>query len=215
MTSTNPKRNIVMGIILATLAFAAAAELTPEVQDIQTQWAQVNYKMTGDQRKKAMHGLVERCEALKPSAVEGLIWCGIVNSTYAGIASPLSAMKYAKAAKKLFEKAIEIDDAALAGSAYTSLGTLYFKVPGWPLGFGDSDEAETLLKRGLSINAEGIDSNYFYADYLYEQGDFEAARKYLAIASAATPREGREVADAGRQAEIEILMAKVEEELAD
>jgi len=213
MTSINLTRSTVAAIVLTVLAFGAAAELSPEIQDIQSQWARANYQLSGDEQKDSMYALVERCDELEPAAVEGLIWCGIVNSTYAGIASPLSAMKYAKAAKKLLERAIDTDGDALAGSAYTSLGTLYFKVPGWPLGFGDSDEAESLLKRGLSVNTDGIDSNYFYADYLYEQGEFAAARKHLGIASAAAPRQGREVADAGRRAEIERLMAKVEKEM--
>ena len=36
------------------------------------------------------------------------------------------------------------------GSAYTSLGTLYFKVPGWPVGFGDEEKAEELLRKALA-----------------------------------------------------------------
>ena len=72
----------------------------------------------------------------------------------------LGAFNYAKASKKDLEKALSIDPDALSGSAYTSLGTLYFNVPGWPIGFGDDEKAEQLLKSpdGKPI---GIDSNYF------------------------------------------------------
>jgi hypothetical protein len=55
-----------------------------------------------------------------------------------------------------------IDPRALQGSAYTSLGSLYYQVPGWPIGFGDDKRAEAMLLKALEINPDGIDPNYFY-----------------------------------------------------
>ena len=46
------------------------------------------------------------------------------------------------------------------GAAYTSLGALYYQVPGWPLGFGDDAAARTMLRKGLAIDPDGIDANY-------------------------------------------------------
>jgi hypothetical protein len=66
-----------------------------------------------------------------------LTWCGIVKSTYAGHASALSAMKYAKAARADLEEALKLGEGEMAGIASSSLGTLYFKVSGWPIGFGN------------------------------------------------------------------------------
>ena len=42
--------------------------------------------------------------------------------------------------------ALAIDPKALAGSAYTSLGSLYYQVPGWPIGFGDDKKAREMLE---------------------------------------------------------------------
>ena len=39
-----------------------------------------------------------------------------------------------KEAKARLEIAIQAGSAALDGSAYTSLGSLYYQVPGWPVG---------------------------------------------------------------------------------
>ena len=47
----------------------------------------------------------------------------------------------------------------LDGSAYNSLGVLYYKVPGWPVGFGDKAKARELLQKALAINPKGIDAN--------------------------------------------------------
>ena len=103
----------------------------------------------------------------------------------------------------------KLDPKALDGSAYTSLGTLYYKVPGFPLGFGDHDKAGQLLQQALKLNPNGIDPNYFYAEYLFEQGKYQESLQHLERAGKAAPRPGRELADKGRRAEIATLQAKV------
>lgn len=94
----------------------------------------------------------------------------------------------------------------MQGSAYTSLGSLYYQVPGWPLSFGDDDRAEQLLKKALTMNPDGIDPNYFFGDYLIERGNKEQAKTYLRKAMNAPARPGREVADAGRRREAQELL---------
>jgi Tfp pilus assembly protein PilF len=108
---------------------------------------------------------------------------------------------------------MEIDPNALQGSAYTSLGTLYFKVPGWPVGFGDDDKAEELLKKALVINPDGIDPNYFYGDYLLEQKRYAEAEQALLKAQQAPARPERPLADAGRQEEIQVALLTVRKKL--
>jgi hypothetical protein len=71
-----------------------------------------------------------------------LIWEGIINSSWAGAIGGLGALGKVKAAKASLEQAMKLDPNALQGSAYTSLGTLYDQVPGWPIGFGDADKAD-------------------------------------------------------------------------
>ena len=109
------------------------------------------------------------------------------------------------------ESAVQIDPKALEGSAYTSLGSLYYQVPGWPLGFGDNKKALDLLRKGLALNPNGIDPNYFYGDYLYRSGDYGGAEQALLKALQAPPREGRKLADEGRRREINELLQKVRE----
>ena len=208
-------------LLLMHVAIAASGQSTSEIPQeairLQKEWARVNYDVPDDERADAMSDLVLSCDEMSPEvmAVETVIWCGIVRSTYAGLASPFSAMKYAKAARQDFETAIEVDGEALSGSAYTSLGTLYFKVPGWPVGFGSDDEARKYLEKGLVLNPGGIDPNYFYGEYLYEQGNYEKSRQHLLKAKDASPRPDRPVADRGRQLEIDSLLAKVGKKLGD
>jgi hypothetical protein len=65
-----------------------------------------------------------------PNMAETLVWEGIALSSEAGAKGGLGALSLAKEAKQLLEESLKLDDKALNGSAYTSLATLYAKVPG-------------------------------------------------------------------------------------
>ncbi|MBL3558671.1 MULTISPECIES: tetratricopeptide repeat protein [Marinobacter] len=182
-----------------------AADLETDLADIQHRWAEIQYQLPEDQKEKAFEELAESAEqfvADYPDRAEPLIWQGIVLSTYAGARGGLGALGLVKDARKSLEMALAIDERALAGSAYTSLGSLYYQVPGWPLSFGDDKQAEKYLQKALAINPEGIDPNYFFGDFLLEQGEDTRAQVYLNKALRAPPRPGREIADAGRRQEI-------------
>ena len=142
------------------------------------------------------------------------MWEGIIRSTYAGVKGGLGALSEVKKAKQEFERAIEIDPAAMNGSAYTSLGSLYYQVPGWPLGFGDDKKAREMLEKGLEINPRGIDSNFFYGDYLKSMKEYKAALVVFEKALQAPPRPGRELADEGRKHEIETAIQEIKTKLA-
>ena len=116
-------------------------------------------------------------------------------------------MKYAKKARKDFQAAIAINPNALDGSAYTSLGTLYYKVPGFPIGFGSNKKAEQHLKKALEINPNGIDSNYFYGEFLIDRKRYDEAIVVLNKAKAAKDRPNRPLADKGRRDEINKAIA--------
>ena len=183
-----------IAIILSVLANTAWADITEDIHNLQERWAEVNYQMQGQAQLSAFETLIDDAERVVthyPDAADGWIWSGIIKSTYAGAKGGLGALSFAKASKKDLEKALSIEPDALSGSAYTSLGTLYFNVPGWPLGFGDDEKAEQLLQKALVINPEGIDSNYFYADYLIHEKRYQEAKNYLIKAKNAPARPAR------------------------
>ncbi|WP_420195694.1 tetratricopeptide repeat protein [Marinobacter sp. GH_1] len=181
-----------------------AQDVQTELSQIQQRWAEIQYQMPDKEKEKAFETLAEEADAFVsryPDRAEPLIWQGIVLSTWAGAKGGLGALRLVKDARASLEAALEIDPVALEGSAYTSLGSLYYQVPGWPLGFGDDDKARKYLQKSLAINPDGIDANYFFGDFLLDQGEPERARVYLEKVLAARGRPGREVADEGRRAE--------------
>ncbi|MBU1329251.1 MAG: tetratricopeptide repeat protein [Gammaproteobacteria bacterium] len=193
-------------------AFALSDGGQEKLHELQQRWAEINYQTPADAREKAFASLSEQADAAvkaEPKAAELLIWRGIILSTYAGAKGGLGALSLVKEAKASLEQALALDAKALDGSAYTSLGSLYYQVPGWPVGFGDKDKAAAMLKQALAINPKGIDPNYFQADFLYRNGRYDEANTALNKALEAAPRRGREVADAGRRSDIATLQQKI------
>lgn len=214
----NSLRNLLLAAacLCSLPAFALSEDSQQRLQQLQTRWAEINYQLPKDQREAAFAKLgaaAEEAVKAEPKAPELLIWRGIVLGTWAGAKGGLGALDLVKRAKASLESALAIDPRALSGSAYTSLGSLYYQVPGWPLSFGDNKRAETLLQKALEINPGGIDPNYFYGDYLLRQKRYAEARTVLQRAQAAGNRPGRALADTGRRGEIRGLLAKVEAEL--
>ena len=191
-------------------AVAVAWAGTPELADLQQRWDETNFTLTGDRQESAFEQLQADAEAYAAAHgqdAEAWIWSGIIKSSFAGAKGGLGALGLAKAARKDFERALEIDPGAMQGSAYTSLGTLYYSVPGWPVGFGDDEKAEELLLAGLQANPDGIDSNFFYAEYLRKDKRLDDARAHYLRAQKAPPRANREIADRGRMAQITEALA--------
>lgn len=205
-------RNIRLMLLLAGLLTGSTAFAVETVADLQKAWAHATYEMSAEARAPALEALGESATELvaaHPDDAALLIWQGIILSSYAGESSGFSALGAAKKARKALQKALEIDPGALNGSAYTSLGALYYKVPGWPIGFGDDKKARRNLEQALTFNPDGIDPNYFMGEFLLENGDAEAARAHLLKAMNAPDRAGREVADAGRRQEIQALIEQI------
>lgn len=201
---------------LSLPSLALADSVQPRLQLLQGRWAEINYQVPAAQREAEFAKLAAEADTLvrsNPQDAELHIWRGIILSTYAGAKGGLGALDLVKQSKASLERALALDPKALHGSAYTSLGALYYQVPGWPIGFGDDQQAEKLLKQALQLNPNGIDPNYFYGDFLFRQKRYSEAKRALEKAQAASARPGREVADRGRQAEIAALLAKVQAEL--
>jgi len=207
---------IVSGSLLAgSVSAATTEELSQGIAELQTEWAQIKYQEANEERKiEKIHSLEQKARRLTdqfPSRAEPKIWEGIILATDAGIDQGFSALGKLKEARALFETALKLDGAALDGSGYTSLGSLYYQVPGWPISFRDDGEAEKLLKQAIEINPDGIDPNFFYGDFLKMRKRYDEARVYLNKALNSPSRPNRPLADEGRRQEIRAALAELDQ----
>ncbi len=210
----------ILALLSLSYAFLTAPvyadEILKRLNPLQRQWAEINYETPKDDKAKAFEALVAEADSLIESAKgrpEPLIWKAIILSTKAGVDGGLGALSQVKEARDLLLEAEKIDSQSLQGSVYTSLGSLYYQVPGWPIGFGDDDKAESYLKKALEINPDGIDPNYFYADFLFAERRYADAAAHAEMALQAPDRPDRPVADKGRRAEAQVLLEKIKVKL--
>jgi len=202
-------------LLSAPMAVAqAASPLDQDIHALQKEWAHIQYEVTDeDVQETQMAALVTKAKTVTakyPDKAEPKVWEAIILSSEAGINGGLGALSLVEEARTLLLSAEKIDPNTLGGAVYISLGSLYYRVPGWPLGFGDDSKARAYLEQARAVNPDGIDSNYFYGDFLVEQGENEKAVNVLKHALQAAPRPNRPVADAGRRKEILAALAKAQ-----
>jgi len=200
-------RIIALLLFLPMLIISGSA-YAESINEIQKRWAVANYELADAAQAQAFESLIADIaqQAETEQSAELLIWKGIVESSYAGKAGGLDALGLVKSARSALEAALETNPDALDGSAFTSLGALYYQVPPWPIAFGSNKKARRYLEKAIEINPDGIDSNYFYGAFLIEEKEYVAARQALQKAMQAPARADRPIADKGRRAEIQALL---------
>lgn len=209
-----PKLLFLITLALSINSAFAATTLDSSISQLQHEWAKANYETAKDNQESAFKVLSDQARqvsAANPGHAEPLIWEAIILSGYAKAKGGLGALSVAEHSRDLLLAAEKINPQVLNGSVYTSLGSLYYKVPGWPIGFGDKKKARAFLEKALQINPTGIDPNYFYADFLMEQGEYAKAKEYFKKALDAPSRPGREDADQGRRSDVQRSLEKIKQ----
>ena len=204
-------RLLIAAALGSTLALAPlnASAFEGEVFSLKNRWEHTVTEMPANQREETLKALASEAEQLAsqhPNEAEVLIWQGIVLASYARERGGLGALGTAGDARDVLERAIEIDP---TGSAYVTLGALYDRAPGRPLGFGNSDTAERMFQRALELRPDGIDVNYYYAAFLKEEGNTQAAREHAQRAVNGTARENRQVSDEALRRDAEALLSQL------
>lgn len=200
---------LTLGLSLALSPLAVAQQ--QEAAELRQQWEQITTQP--GERRDALAALAERAEALVgqyPEAAELLTWQGIILASEARERSGLGALNRARGARDALERAIELDPQGLNGSAYVTLGALYDRVPGGLIGFGDDEIAEAMFQRALTIRPQGIDVNFYYAEFLAEAGRQDEAREHARRASDGEARAERQASDEALRTQARALLRRLE-----
>jgi len=200
-------------IFLANPSFADNRSFEDKFKSLQSDWAIARFDT--DKQSKLEAFLKLRTIAIElvskhPKRAESLIWLAVIKNNIAGINADASSLEIVSESRRLLERAKKIDPKALNGYAYIALGGLYYSLPGWPWSFGDNEKAASNLLAALEISPNGVDANYFYADYLINTNRSNEAKQYLIKALNAAPQKNRPIADEGRRQQARMALNKLQ-----
>lgn len=204
-------------VVVFLILFAAplsASELSNAIASLEDQWSVAYYQSGESQQRQRYPQLLNQASELVeryPQSAEAKIWLATIMASNAALESSFKALSTLDDAKSLLEAAIQLNPNALNGAAYLTLGTLYYMVPGWPVSFGDNNQAEQMLKASLKLNPGGIDANYFYGDYLMRQERMAEAEVYLRKAVQATVRRQQLINDSHLQKDAKAALANIQQ----
>jgi tetratricopeptide (TPR) repeat protein len=191
--------------------------LNADILKIALDWEHIKFQETDkDLQEKQMAVVAEHAAALVQqyqNRPEAMIWHGIIISEQASMASengsPFKALGFAKRAREILEPLAMTNPTLLDAGAPASLGVLYYRVPGFPVGFGDKTKARQLLQEAVKYAPDGLDANYFYGDFLYEQHEYPAAQQIFKHALSLPPHPERPIWDKSRRLVIQEDLAKM------
>jgi tetratricopeptide (TPR) repeat protein len=201
----------------AGVSAAGNPALNADILRIALDWEHIKFEVeNADEQEMKMAALAEHAGTLVqqyPNQPEPTIWLGILISEQASMAnensSPVKALRLALKARDILTEAEKVDPTALDAGAPTSLGVLYYRVPSFPLGFGDKTKARHLLQEATINAPNGLDANYFYGDFLFQQKEYPEAAKVLKHALALPAHPERPIWDHSRRLVIQELLAKL------
>jgi tetratricopeptide (TPR) repeat protein len=196
---------------------ASNPALNADILHLALEWEHIKFEVeNADDQEKQMAALADRAAKVAQqykNQPEATIWMGILISEQASMAnengSPIKALRLALKARDILEEVEKIDPVVLDAGAPTSLGVLYYRVPGFPLGFGDKVKARHFLQEATTNAPNGLDANYFYGDFLYQQKEYPGATKVLKHALALPAHPDRPIWDQQRRLVTQELLAKI------
>jgi hypothetical protein len=206
---------IVAAMSLLLAGVAAAERLDESLSEIESRWATATYETAGRQKGQELRELLDdarNLHTLYPHRPEAAAWHGIVARSYMDIKG---SMSLAREARDALLDAESIDPLALDGQVYAELGALYSKVSSKLGGFGSKTRGIGYFWKALTVDPDGIDTNYLYAEAMVSEKNYAAARDALLRAKESPARLDHPKADHACQQKATILLSQVERKIEE
>ena len=184
------------------------------IQGVKDEWETTFYSLPQEQQAPILKTLSMKADTLiqkYPDAAESYLVAGLIQCSLAANEGGFSALGRVKKARQFVLQAMEKDPLAMDGSGYVILGNLYYRLPGWPISFGDNKVARSYLETAIRLYPDGLDTNYFYGDFLLDEGDAAAALPYLEKADKAPVRAASRLSDMKLKEELKVSLKSARE----
>ncbi len=195
-----------------------AENLKDSLKNIELEWAKVYYEQPKQKQQAAYPVLLDKMQQLAkidPNDAGVIYWTALIKASYAAHQNPVDALEAIHEVRDLLSKAIAINPKVMNGAAYVVLGTLYDKAPQWPIAFGDDDIAKKMLETALEISPNGVESNYFYGEFLLNHDDVQAASSYFKKVISVPVRSEQPYPDNQLKHKAEIMLGKIKDHSSD
>ncbi|MDT8428322.1 MAG: hypothetical protein RQ757_06110 [Pseudomonadales bacterium] len=175
--------------LIPTLGTSASAQSLSPVDGFFEQYAEIQLLWSADaDREGPLTQLLEQAEAYRdahPGAAEAWVATARIRFGYADTQGIVRGVRLMKTSRDELEHALTLDPAVRNGFAQAFLGYLYVGMPPWPLGFRDREKGVQLLEDALRINPDGMEINYYFAEYYGAEKDYGKALEHVERARAA------------------------------
>ena len=207
-------------LLVALSVCAKAGEipsLKSELLRLAHDWEHVKLQVADrDDQERQMASLAQRAGQIAKqyeNTPDPIVWVGIITSEQASIAndngSPVKALGLAKRARDILEEVEKTNPETMDAGAPTTLGVLYDRVPGFPIGFGDKARARYYLQEAIRNAPNGLDANFFYGDFLFKRGERSEAEKILERALTLPELSNRPLWDRSLRAAIRQALSEI------
>jgi tetratricopeptide (TPR) repeat protein len=180
------------------------------IDRIAAAWAELKYQAADDPQRRARTLALERetagLLAASPSSPDLMYWRANVLCFAAELAHSTKSLAMVREARDLLLKAEQLQPQSSA--IKSSLGSIYYEVPGWPISFGNNGKAQRYLAQAVALDPDGMDANFFMGDFLLQRGKAAQALPYLEKAASAGARLPASVLVDGRRREIDEALSK-------
>lgn len=208
-----------LSFLILLSAFAPTAKALPiddlkVIQEVKDEWESAFYTLPQDQQEPILKTLSMKAETLiqrYPDLAEPYLVAALIQCSLAASEGGFSALGRVKKARQFVQQSMAKNPIAMDGSGYVILGNLYYRLPGWPLSFGDNKLARSYLETAIRLFPDELDTNYFYGDFLLDEGDAVAALPYLEKADKAPVRELSRLSDMKLKEELKVSLKNARE----
>jgi tetratricopeptide (TPR) repeat protein len=209
-------------ILLVALSVCVQAtensSLKSELLRLAHDWEHVKLQVSDrDDQERQMASLAQRAGQIAKqyeNVPDPIVWIGIITSEQASMAnengSPTKALELAKRARDILEEVEKTNPETMDAGAPTTLGVLYDRVPGFPIGFGDKARARYYLQEAIRSAPNGLDANFYYGDFLYKHGEQAEAVRILERALTLPELSNRPIWDKSRRAAIREILSDMQ-----